>query len=405
MTDTLDSPDNGTAAGGERIRPPGRENRTVPQLPSPGKRMLAWYDRHRRSLPWRAPPGVAADPYHVWLSEIMLQQTTVKAVAPYFDAFVTAWPRVEALAAVPREKLLQAWAGLGYYARARNLHACAEVVATRHGGRFPDTEEGLRALPGIGPYTAAAIAAIAFDRPVVPLDGNIERVAARYFLVSEPLREAKPRLRELAQGFLAGERPGDLAQALMDLGATICTPKRPACALCPLAEDCEARRLGLTEQLPVKSRRADKPKRRAVAFWLQRGDGKLLLRRRPDKGLLGGMSEIPTSPFTARSEAERPAEWAPAELKWRELAGEVRHVFTHFELTVTVHAAKLPAGATLRHEADPDRCRWVAPQDLPGEALPAVMRKVAAHALKAAGEGDLARRVATVAAKRERVKG
>ncbi|MGE0847807.1 MAG: A/G-specific adenine glycosylase [Flavobacteriaceae bacterium] len=223
--------------------------------------LIAWYDRHRRRLPWRAPPGERADPYAVWLSEIMLQQTTVATVGPRFSAFMARWPDVRALAAAPLEAVLAEWAGLGYYARARNLHACARVVAEAHGGRFPGTVEGLQALPGIGAYTAAAIAAIAFDAPVVPLDGNVERVTARFFAVADPLPAAKPGLTALAQSFLH-PRSGDMAQALMDLGATVCTPRRPACALCPLNGDCAAHAAGNPEDYPVKAARKPRPERR-----------------------------------------------------------------------------------------------------------------------------------------------
>ena len=239
--------------------------------------LLAWYDRHRRRLPWRAAPGETSDPYRVWLSEIMLQQTTVKAVGPYFEKFVARWPDVTALGNASQDDVLRMWAGLGYYSRARNLYACAVAVTREHGGVFPDTEEGLRALPGIGPYTAAAIAAIAFDRHTMPVDGNIERVVSRLYAVEEELPQAKPLIQQLAATLLANSRAGDSAQALMDLGASICTPKKPACSLCPLNEDCTARALGTQEIFPRKAPKKSGTLRRGAAFVVTRGD-ELLVR-------------------------------------------------------------------------------------------------------------------------------
>src|SRR5438128_2058764 len=256
--------------------------------------LLAWYDRHRRRLPWRPPAGERADPYRVWLSEIMLQQTTVKAVGPYFEKFLARWPEVTALGQASLDDVLRMWAGLGYYSRARNLHACAVAVMREHGGVFPDTEEGLRALPGIGPYTAAAIAAIAFGRRTMPVDGNIERVASRLFAVEEPLPQAKPLIQQLATTLLGATRAGDSAQALMDLGASICTPNKPACSLCPLYDDCAARARGDQETFPRKAPKKTGGLRRGAAFVVRRGDD-LLVRTRPEKGLLGGMAEVPTS--------------------------------------------------------------------------------------------------------------
>ncbi len=262
--------------------------------------ILAWYDRHRRDLPWRAKPGERADPYAVWLSEIMLQQTTVPTVGPYFRRFLARWPRVQDLAAASLDEVLTEWQGLGYYARARNLHKCAEVVARDHGGRFPDTEEGLLELPGIGAYTAAAIAAIAFDRKATVVDGNVERVMARLNAEATPLPAAKPILRDYAAHFTPGKRAGDYAQAVMDLGATVCTPRQPKCLLCPWSEACAARAEGIAETLPRRAAKAEKPTRRGIAFWLTReGDEgrEVLLRRRPEKGLLGGMMEVPSTPW------------------------------------------------------------------------------------------------------------
>ncbi|MCA8931832.1 MAG: A/G-specific adenine glycosylase, partial [Rhodospirillaceae bacterium] len=265
---------------------------TIPPHAAPPDRsaLLAWYDRHCRRLPWRAEPGRRADPYHVWISEIMLQQTTVAAVADYFVRFTQHWPTVADLAAAPLDDVLTQWAGLGYYARARNLHRCAQAVAAR-GGRFPETPQELQELPGIGPYTAAAVAAIAFDHPVVPVDGNVERVTARMFAIATPLPTAKPALRAAATAFAGNERPGDMAQALMDLGATVCTPRQPRCVLCPWQEACAARRLGIAAELPAKAAKPEKPLRRGTAYWLTDRDGAVWLRRRPERGLLGGMVE------------------------------------------------------------------------------------------------------------------
>jgi A/G-specific adenine glycosylase len=282
--------------------------------------LLEWYYRHRRRLPWRPLPGVAADPYRVWLSEIMLQQTGVKTVAPYFLKFLARWPDVDALGRASLDDVLRMWAGLGYYSRARNLHACAVAVAHDHGGVFPDTEQGLRALPGIGPYTAAAIAAIAFGRRTMPVDGNIERVVSRLFAVEDPLPQAKPLIQQLATTLLAGDeksragdaksragdtksRSGDSAQALMDLGASICTPKKPACALCPLNDDCLGRARGDQETFPRKALKKTGAQRRGAAFVVTRGD-ELLVRTRPEKGLLGGMTEVPGSHWLAAQDDE-----------------------------------------------------------------------------------------------------
>src|SRR5215468_702279 len=272
--------------------------------------LLQWYDRHRRRLPWRAQPGERADAYRVWLSEIMLQQTTVKAVGPYFEKFLARWSDVAALARASLDDVLRMWAGLGYYSRARNLHACAVAVARDHGGVFPDTEAGLRSLPGIGPYTAAAIAAIAFDRRTMPVDGNIERVVSRLFAVEEPLPLAKPRVRELAATLLGASHAGDSAQALMDLGASICSPKKPACALCPLNWGCEARALAVQESFPRKAPKKLGALRRGAAFVVTRGE-EILVRTRPEKGLLGGMTEVPTSEWLAGHDDEAALKQAP----------------------------------------------------------------------------------------------
>lgn len=339
--------------------------------------LLAWYDRHRRQLPWRAPPGQTSDPYRVWLSEIMLQQTTVKAVGPYFEKFTARWPTVAALGAASQDDVLRMWAGLGYYSRARNLHACAVTVLRDHGGAFPDTEEGLRTLPGVGPYTAAAIAAIAFDRRTMPVDGNIERVVSRLFAVEEPLPKSKPMIQELAATLLWRSRAGDSAQALMDLGATICTPKKPACGLCPFNDNCAARTRGDQETFPRKAPKKTGTLRRGAAFVVTRGDA-LLVRTRPEKGLLGGMTEVPTSEWLADHDDKEARAQAPAlnVSRWHRKAGVVTHVFTHFPLELVVYVASVPT----RTRA-PQDMRWVPIATLTDEALPNVMRKVIAHGL------------------------
>src|SRR5882724_8895602 len=273
--------------------------------------LLEWYDRHRRKLPWRPLPGERADPYSVWLSEIMLQQTGVKTVVPYFEKFLARWPDVDALGRASLDDVLRMWAGLGYYSRARNLHACAVAVLRDHGGVFPDTEEGLRRLPGIGPYTAAAIGAIAFNIRTMPVDGNIERVVSRLFAVEEPLPQAKPLIQELASTLLGPSRAGDSAQALMDLGSSICTPKKPACALCPLNEDCAGRARGEQESFPRKAPKKSGALRRGAAFIVTRG-GELLVRTRSEKGLLGGMTEVPGSDWLAEQDDKSALKQAPA---------------------------------------------------------------------------------------------
>jgi A/G-specific adenine glycosylase len=348
-----------------------------------GRALLAWYDRAHRHLPWRAPPGCTADAYRVWLSEIMLQQTTVKAVVPYYADFVRRWPSVEALAAASPDDVLAAWAGLGYYSRARNLHACARAVMERHGGRFPAAEPELRELPGIGPYTAAAIATIAFGAPATPVDGNVERVVARLYALTEPMPAAKPELRRLARGLTPAERAGDHAQAMMDLGATVCTPKRPSCSLCPVAAFCAARARGIAAQLPLRSARPERPLRLAHVFVALREDGHVLLRRRPESGLLGGMLEVPSTPWAeALPPLAEALQAAPVRASWRALAGIVTHTFTHFRFEANVHRATVPARSRLTSAADAPRCQWVARHDLDRAALPSVMRKIIAHALR-----------------------
>ncbi|MDB5636814.1 MAG: A/G-specific DNA-adenine glycosylase [Bradyrhizobium sp.] len=354
--------------------------------------LLEWYDRHRRRLPWRPPPGELADPYAVWLSEIMLQQTGVKTVGPYFLKFLARWPDVDALGRASLDDVLRMWAGLGYYSRARNLHACAVAVRREHGGVFPDTEEGLRALPGVGPYTAAAIAAIAFGRRTMPVDGNIERVVSRLFAVEAPLPQAKPRIQQLAMTLLgaaragdeksrAGDeqsRAGDSAQALMDLGASICTPKKPACALCPLSDDCLGRARGDQETFPRKAPKKTGALRRGAAFVVTRGE-ELLVQTRPEKGLLGSMTEVPTSHWLAVQDDKAAMRQAPVVrgiARWHRKAGVVTHVFTHFPLELVVYTASVSARARA-----PKGMRWVPVATLKDEALPNVMRKVIAHGL------------------------
>ena len=358
------------------VRLPRRKKAASPEAGD----LLAWYDRHARVLPWRVRRGERAEPYRVWLSEIMLQQTTVKAVVPYYARFLLRWPTVEALANAGLDDVLRAWAGLGYYARARNLHACARAVVERYGGRFPDEVSALRTLPGIGDYTAAAIAAIAFDGAAVPVDGNVERVVSRLFAVEEQLPAAKPAIKTLAASLLPARRSGDFAQAVMDLGATICSPKRPMCALCPWNAACVAYARGDQHTFPRKAPKREGKLRRGCAFVALRADGRVLLRKRPDKGLLASMTEVPGSEWAHdfdETKARRAAPRLQAKVQWRRLPGIVRHVFTHFPLELMVFATKVP-----RTMAAPERARWVKVGDLPDEALPNVMRKVLAHALK-----------------------
>ena len=306
----------------------------------------------------------------------MLQQTTVKAVAPYYARFLMRWPDVQSLARAPLADVLSAWAGLGYYARAHNLHACAMAVVERHGGHFPDTEENLRTLPGIGAYTAGAIAAIAFDRRAVAVDGNVERVVTRLFAIEDELPAAKPRIKRQAETLLPQRRFGDFVQALMDLGATVCTPKKPACSLCPWNASCLAFARGSQETFPRKAPKAEGKLRRGAAFVVTRSDGAVLLRSRPTKGLLGGMTELPTSAWTHDFNQRGALTGAPLRGRWRKLPGVVTHVFTHFPLELTVYKASVT-----RKTAAPAGTRWTPIRNLANEALPNVMRKVIAHAL------------------------
>ena len=342
-------------------------------------RLLAWYDRHRRTLPWRAPPGERTPPYLVWLSEIMLQQTTVATVGDYFHRFVKRWPTVEALAAAPIDDVLSAWAGLGYYARARNLHACAQTVVAQHAGKFPEDEAGLLALPGIGRYTAAAIRAIAFDHPASAVDGNVERVIARLFAIETPLPDAKIEIAARAAELVPNERAGDYAQAMMDLGATVCVPKSPRCVICPLMQGCKGRARGLAEELPRRAPKREKPTRRGLAFVLSRKDGAILLRKRPARGLLGGMDEVPSSAWReGKLSLDEALKEAPVPANWKVLEGGVRHTFTHFHLELVVAHA---TATTSRLAKLSPGTAWVTLDKLTERALPTVMRKIIAHAV------------------------
>ncbi len=341
--------------------------------------LLAWYDRHARVMPWRVAPedraaGVRPDPYRVWLSEIMLQQTTVAAVRDYFHRFTARWPDVAALAAAPDAAVMAEWAGLGYYARARNLLKGARAVVADHGGQFPVTREGLLGLPGVGPYTASAVASIAFDAPATVVDGNVERVMARLFRVETPLPKAKAELTRLAETLTPARRPGDYAQAVMDLGATICTPRKPACAICPWMDDCMARAEGVQAGLPRKTPKAEKPRREGHLWVARRHDGAWLLERRPERGLLGGMLGWPGTAWDTRvgghSEPPLPA-------TWRQATGSVRHAFTHFELHLTVFVAEVGPGEA------PLRGAFLSPSEFGPGDLPTVMRKAYDVALDA----------------------
>lgn len=340
-------------------------------------RLLAWYDRAARVMPWRVGPaeraaGVRPDPYRVWLSEVMLQQTTVAAVRDYFRRFTDRWPTVEALAAAEDAAVMAEWAGLGYYARARNLLKCARAVAAEGGG-FPGSRDALLGLPGIGPYTAAAVAAIAFDEPATVVDGNVERVVSRLFRVDEALPGAKPKLVALAETLTPTTRPGDFAQAMMDLGATVCTPRSPACAICPVLDLCAARAAGVQAELPRKAAKAAKPLRRGIAYLARRTDGAWLLERRPDRGLLGGMLGWPGTDW-----AEAPEPAPPLVADWQD-GGEVRHVFTHFDLRLTLQVARVAQGAA------PARGRFLTAAEFHPDDLPTVMRKAFALADAALG--------------------
>jgi A/G-specific adenine glycosylase len=358
--------------------PAAPEKKQTQKNDSLSTRLLAWYDIHRRVLPWRAPAGKRADPYRVWLSEIMLQQTTVQAVGAYYRKFLSQWPNVKALAAAKQDDVLAAWAGLGYYARARNLHAAAKVVATEMGGKFPPTAESLRALPGVGGYTAGAISAIAYDEKQAAMDANAERVIARLYAVRTPMPKAKTELHALGSALVPG-RAGDFAQALMDLGSAICTPKRPACPNCPWAPDCKARKLGIQEQLPVKAPKLARPLKRGAAFVARDRSGAVLLVKRPDKGLLASMLEPPLGEWSENFPSTAKAlKQAPFEAAWKKRPGIVRHGFTHFELETEVYVADVARRPAFKGS-------WVPTEKLRAVALPTVMRKIVEHGLDEGG--------------------
>ena len=343
--------------------------------------LLDWYDQHARVLPWRVGPeekmaGLTPDPYHVWLSEIMLQQTTVAAVKDYYRNFTQRWPTVADLAAAEDADVMAAWAGLGYYARARNLLKCARAVMADHDGEFPQSRADLLTLPGIGPYTASAIASIAFDEAATVVDGNVERVMARLHDVQTPLPAAKPELTALADQHTPDQRPGDYAQAIMDLGATICTPRNPTCGICPLRPDCAARAAGHQAELPRKTPKKPKPTRLGIAYIARRHDGAWLLETRPDKGLLGGMLGWPGSDWS-----DAPVDSPPIAANWKMIDAEARHTFTHFHLRLAVSVAILPL------DSAPDRGHFIPHAEFRPADLPTVMRK--AYDLAAATLGNL----------------
>ena len=341
--------------------------------PDRAARLLAWYDLNRRELPWRARAAHRADPYHVWLSEIMLQQTTVQAVGAYYAKFLKTWPTVAALANAPLDEVLTAWAGLGYYARARNLHAAAKVVARERAGRFPRTYEGLRALPGVGDYTAGAIAAIAFDLPHAAMDANAERVIARLCAIDEPLPKSKPAMWTALQSLVPRKRAGDFAQALMDLGSLVCTPKKPSCARCPWSHECEARKREIQDKLPVKAAKMLRPLKRGAAFVARDRTGSVLLVRRPENGLLGGMMQPPLGPWSEAFPSAREARLqAPFRANWMKCTGVVRHGFTHFELEIEVYLTDVVSPPVYVGG------KWVS--ELTTVALPTLMKKILQHA-------------------------
>ncbi len=342
----------------------------------PARMLLSWYGKSRRSLPWRARPGEAPDPYRVWLSEIMLQQTTVVTVIPYFEEFVRRWPTLRALAAAELDEVLHAWQGLGYYARARNLHKCAKAVVRDHDGFFPGGEEELLKLPGVGPYTAAAIAAIAFNRRTAPVDGNILRVISRLMRLETPLPRLRTEVSKALEPLVPEERPGDFVQAMMDLGAVVCAPGQPDCRACPWNGTCAVRATGEADAFPRKPAKKKKPTRYGVVFWAQSADGRVLLRRRAEKGLLGGMMEMPSTDWRERAWGLKEAlRQAPLTAQWRPLEGTIRHAFTHFHLKLTVVSGR--SGGTPEAEGV-----WSPLDKLSDHALPTVMKKVVRHALK-----------------------
>jgi A/G-specific adenine glycosylase len=341
--------------------------------PPLARRLLAWWDVHRRDLPWRAAPGETPDPYRVWLSEILLQQTTAAAVAPYYARFLQRWPRVEALASASLDEVIEAFAGLGYYARARNLHACAQEIA-RRGGRFPATEAALRALPGVGAYTAAAVAAIAFGEKAAAIDGNVARIMARLMALPTPWPQARTAIAAATAALVPADRPGDFAQALMDLGAMVCRPRNPGCAACPLRPDCAAALAGDAETYPRRAAAKARPVRFGAAYFAVRRDGAFLARRRPPKGLLGATLELPGPPWRTAEDGGANAA-RPFAARWRRLPGEVEQIFTHFALRLAVYAATVTTMP--RQSGD---LFWVAAKDADSAGFSSVMLKAIAHA-------------------------
>jgi len=340
------------------------------------ERTLQWWDRRRRPLPWRAAPGQAPEPYHIWLSEILLQQTTASAAAPFYLKFIARWPRVEDLAKAQSEEVIAAFAGLGYYARARNMHACAKQIALE-GGRFPAEEADLLSLPGVGPYTAAAISAIAFGHRAAPVDGNIARILARLVALEQSVKRSKSAIASVALALAPNERAGDFAQALMDIGATICRPRGPVCAACPLKEDCRALARGAPEAYPRQAQGRAKPRRRGAVFFARRADGAFLARRRPPNGLLASTIELPGTSWTTKGPGRPCPAAAPVAAAWRKVPGAVRQAFTHFSLSLTVYAGPFDGCA-------PEECFWVRPDSVDALGFSNVMRKAVAHALSAA---------------------
>ncbi len=346
----------------------------IPQLQT---HLLDWFSKHRRVMPWRAVKGKTPDPYHVWLSEIMLQQTTVATVGPYFMQFLEKWPTVQALAGADLDEVLTAWAGLGYYARARNLHKCAKIVSEERKGKFPKTPEALAELPGIGPYTAAAVASIAFNRPAVAVDGNVERVVSRFFAIREPLPSSKGMIRAYAAKLAAGNKhPGDFTQAFMELGSLVCTPKNPKCGICPWRQSCQACQLGIAETLPRQAAKPPKPVRYGKIFWIHQKSGVFLIEKRAGKGLYEGMYQLPTTEWVtdaAKVKKLRP----PYRLQFKPLSLTVRHSLTHFDLVLEIWGAPLPNRTTGLQG------RFISPQDIDAYALPTLMRKAVNLCVKA----------------------
>jgi A/G-specific adenine glycosylase len=336
-------------------------------------RTLDWWDRCRRTLAWRAQPGETPEPYRVWLSEVLLQQTTAQAATPYYQAFIAKWPTVEDLAAAPVDAVMSAFAGLGYYSRARNLHACAKEIA-RRGGRFPSEEAGLRELPGVGSYTAAAVAAIAFNRQTAPVDGNIARVLGRLIALEKPIARARGEIAAAARALAPSDRAGDFAQALMDIGATLCRPRNPTCGSCPLGQNCAAFRAGTPEAYPRRADAKERPRRQGAVFFARRSDGAFLARRRPPRGLLASTVELPGTAWTNKGPNGALVGAAPVIARWRRLPGAVEQVFTHFALSLTVYAAEFDGAA-------PAGCFWVAPNAIAAAGFSSMMRKAVEHAL------------------------